>query len=190
VEDARVRHNVSPIPAHQLAVLRTAPATSAWPYGGPTRCHSSADAFPYRYTGYIRGMGETFAKTPVMAQWETKEPSPDSFLYARSKVCTALGNVGHPCNCMVRPLQQVAHSVDLQAPPETSAVDAARDANSSPEAHGVTAHHDVLWPRYSSWNQTTRTPVCQPSLETPTERTKSNLEQRQGGQGGGGAAAL
>lgn len=39
-----------------------------------------------RYTGYIRGVGETFAKTPVMAQLETREPPPDSFLYARSKV--------------------------------------------------------------------------------------------------------
>lgn len=70
------------------------------------------------YTGYIRGVGETFAKTPVMAQLETREPPPDSFLYARSK-----------------------------APPETSATDAARDACSSADAHGPSTHHDVLWPR-------------------------------------------
>ena len=102
MEDGRVRYNVSPIPmAHQLAVLRTARTTSAWPYGGTTRFHSLEALLPCRYTGYIRGMGETFAKTPVMAQWETKEPSPDSFLYARSKVCTALDHIGHPFYCMV-----------------------------------------------------------------------------------------
>jgi hypothetical protein len=40
-------------------------------------------------------MGETFAKTPVMAQWETKEPPPDSFLYARSMVDDA-SELQHP----------------------------------------------------------------------------------------------
>ena len=95
MEDARVRHDVSPIPmAHQLAVLALIQHLSL-ALRRHTEFYSIADPFPCRYTGYIRGMGETFAKTPVMAQWETKEPSPDSFLYARSKVCTALNNVCH-----------------------------------------------------------------------------------------------
>lgn len=107
--------------------------------------------FACRYTGYIRGMGETFAKTPVMAQWETKEPPPDSFLYGRSKVCT-LTHVPYCYIACRAPLQQfLSLPVGMQAPPETSAIDAARDACSSPEAHGVTAHHDVLWPRYTPY---------------------------------------
>ncbi len=51
----------------------------------PALC-SKFSIYGLRYTGHIRGGGETFGKTPVMAQWETKEPPQDSFLYARSKV--------------------------------------------------------------------------------------------------------
>lgn len=59
------------------------------PFAGTTTSPAFCSKFPIsglRYTGHIRGSGETFGKTPVMAQWETKDPPQDSFLYARSKV--------------------------------------------------------------------------------------------------------
>jgi hypothetical protein len=37
-----------------------------------------------RYTGYVQGLHETYKKTPVMAQLETKQPSPASFLHTRT----------------------------------------------------------------------------------------------------------
>jgi hypothetical protein len=38
----------------------------------------------HRYTGYVQGLHETFKKTPVMAQLETKAPGPSSFLHTRT----------------------------------------------------------------------------------------------------------
>lgn len=37
-----------------------------------------------RYTGYVQGLHETYKKTPVMAQLETKAPEPSSFLHTRT----------------------------------------------------------------------------------------------------------
>ena len=92
MEDARVRYDVSSIHwriSQLCCALLERPQQRSHAPSKTQHAHSLADeSIACRYTGYIRGMGETFAKTPVMAQWETKEPSPDSFLYARSKVCT------------------------------------------------------------------------------------------------------
>ncbi len=55
-------------------------------------CLSSSPCLPAfafgarRYTGYIPGLQETFKKTPVMAQVETKDPTPESFVYTRELV--------------------------------------------------------------------------------------------------------
>lgn len=38
------------------------------------------------YTGYIHGLHETYKKTPIMAQLETKVPDPDTFIYTRTQV--------------------------------------------------------------------------------------------------------
>jgi hypothetical protein len=40
-----------------------------------------------RYTGFGRGMQETYKKTPFMAQLETKNPKPESFVFTRT--CTS-----------------------------------------------------------------------------------------------------
>ncbi len=49
---------------------------------------SSLLALPFslcpQYTGFIHGLSETYKKTPVMAQLETKDPEPTSFLHTRS----------------------------------------------------------------------------------------------------------
>lgn len=38
----------------------------------------------HRYTGFVRGMQETYKKTPFMAQLETKQPTPDTLLHTRA----------------------------------------------------------------------------------------------------------
>mmetsp|Transcript_29044 Transcript_29044/g.53375 ORF Transcript_29044/g.53375 Transcript_29044/m.53375 type:complete len:356 (-) Transcript_29044:838-1905(-) len=50
------------------------------------------------YTGYIQGIQETYKKTPVMAQLETKAPEPDSFLYTRTAVPPKPTPSRDPCN--------------------------------------------------------------------------------------------
>lgn len=37
-----------------------------------------------RYTGYVQGLQETYKKTPVMAQLETKKPGDESFIHTRT----------------------------------------------------------------------------------------------------------
>ena len=85
MEDARVRLRCQAIYSAS-AELRLCLIDLSTTRSTGLRTQGQSKPLFYRYTGYIRGMGETFAKTPVMAQWETKEPPPDSFLYARSKV--------------------------------------------------------------------------------------------------------
>eukprot|EP00798_Chlamydomonas_sp_ICE-L_P013486 gene13486-19344_t len=54
------------------------------------------------YTGYVQGMQETFKKTPIMAQLETKDPDPEfSFIHTRTQVPhkTTLQEANRdPCN--------------------------------------------------------------------------------------------
>ncbi|KAL6749147.1 flagellar associated protein [Haematococcus lacustris] len=38
------------------------------------------------YTGYIHGLGETYKKTPIMAQLEVKDPEQTSFLHTRDQL--------------------------------------------------------------------------------------------------------
>jgi hypothetical protein len=54
-----------------------------------------------QYTGFIGGLSETYKKTPVMAQLETKDPEPTSFLHTRSQLPykSTYGTVKKdPCN--------------------------------------------------------------------------------------------
>lgn len=51
----------------------------------------------HRYTGYIKGLGETYRKTPVMAQVETRTPEPSSFLFTRT-VHPKAEPAKDPCN--------------------------------------------------------------------------------------------
>jgi len=54
-----------------------------------------------QFTGHVQGLSETFQKTPVMAQLETKDPEPTSFLHTRSQVpykTTHIGTIRDPCN--------------------------------------------------------------------------------------------
>lgn len=52
----------------------------------------------YRYTGYIHGLGETFGKTPVQAQLQTREPANTSFLFTRTVTGPVATPVRDPCN--------------------------------------------------------------------------------------------
>lgn len=38
----------------------------------------------YRYTGHVSGMGEVFAKTPIVCQLECAQPEKESFIYTRT----------------------------------------------------------------------------------------------------------
>eukprot|EP00882_Tetradesmus_deserticola_P023612 GHRQ01025707.1.p1 GENE.GHRQ01025707.1~~GHRQ01025707.1.p1 ORF type:complete len:154 (+),score=40.16 GHRQ01025707.1:150-611(+) len=54
-----------------------------------------------RYTGFIQGLQETYKKTPVMAQVETKTPGEESFIHTRT--CSPPKTTYHsmqrdPCN--------------------------------------------------------------------------------------------
>jgi hypothetical protein len=51
-----------------------------------------------RYTGYIQGLTETYKKTPVMAQLETKAPEPASFLHTRTCSPPKASPMRDPCN--------------------------------------------------------------------------------------------
>ncbi|KAK9808647.1 hypothetical protein WJX72_001201 [[Myrmecia] bisecta] len=50
------------------------------------------------YTGYIQGLGETFGKTPVIAQQQTKDPVPCSFLHTRKTAAPVTTPIRDPCN--------------------------------------------------------------------------------------------
>lgn len=69
-----------------------------------------------RYTGYVQGMQETYKKTPVMAQLETKQPGEESFVYTRT-----------------------------QSPPKSSIASKLRDPCNSPKNYKK-AEQDNLWP--------------------------------------------
>lgn len=51
-----------------------------------------------RYTGYVQGLQETYKKTPVMAQLETKDPTPESFIYTRTQTAPRPSPTRDPCN--------------------------------------------------------------------------------------------
>ena len=51
-----------------------------------------------RYTGYIQGLMETYAQTPIPAQLQTKQPPPTSFLFTRSAVPPVSTPSRDPCN--------------------------------------------------------------------------------------------
>lgn len=50
------------------------------------------------YTGYVQGLQETYKKTPIMAQLETREPTADSFIYTRTLAEPKSSPVRDPCN--------------------------------------------------------------------------------------------
>jgi hypothetical protein len=53
------------------------------------------------YTGHIHGLGETFKKTPIPAQVETKVPDDNSFIHTRTQLAytTTWSSVKRdPCN--------------------------------------------------------------------------------------------
>lgn len=52
----------------------------------------------FRYTGYMQGMSETFKKTPMMAQLETKAPTEESFIHTRTASPPKLQPARDPCN--------------------------------------------------------------------------------------------
>ena len=55
-------------------------------------------ALIYRYTGYVQGLGETYKKTPIMAQLETKAPAAESFLHTRTASAPKAAPMRDPCN--------------------------------------------------------------------------------------------
>ncbi|PNH10163.1 putative calmodulin-like protein 6 [Tetrabaena socialis] len=50
------------------------------------------------YTGYVQGLQETYKKTPIMAQLETKDPTPESFIFTRTQTKPKPSPVRDPCN--------------------------------------------------------------------------------------------
>jgi len=53
------------------------------------------------YTGFVQGLGETYKKTPIMAQVETKDPAPEDFIFTRTQVApktTHATVLKDPCN--------------------------------------------------------------------------------------------
>lgn len=50
------------------------------------------------YTGYVQGMQETYKKTPIMAQLETKDPAEESFIYTRTITAPVPSPSRDPCN--------------------------------------------------------------------------------------------
>ena len=51
-----------------------------------------------RYTGYVRGLGETFAQTPVYAQLTAARPAPPHFLHTRGAGAPVPTPARDPCN--------------------------------------------------------------------------------------------
>lgn len=55
----------------------------------------------FRFTGHIHGISETFKKTPIPCQIETKDPPEVSFLHTRTQiqyVTTRRETIRDPCN--------------------------------------------------------------------------------------------
>lgn len=50
------------------------------------------------YTGYVQGINETYKKTPVMSQLETKAPDQDSFIFTRTQIQPKSDPTRDPCN--------------------------------------------------------------------------------------------
>eukprot|EP00879_Flechtneria_rotunda_P002409 GHRR01002605.1.p1 GENE.GHRR01002605.1~~GHRR01002605.1.p1 ORF type:complete len:356 (+),score=108.73 GHRR01002605.1:120-1187(+) len=69
------------------------------------------------YTGYMQGLQETYKKTPIMAQLETKAPTEDSFIHTRTS-----------------------------SPPKTTYQSMQRDPCNFPE-NAKNSEPDNLWPR-------------------------------------------
>lgn len=66
-----------------------------------TTTHAPSPSTHMQFTGYVQGISETFQKTPIMAQLETKDPEPVSFLHTRAQVpyrTTHVGTIRDPCN--------------------------------------------------------------------------------------------
>ena len=70
-----------------------------------------------RYTGYTHGRKETFGRTSVLAQLETREPPQPTVLYARTSL-----------------------------PPVVTPTDAQRDPCNNPTGYLPKATHPNLWP--------------------------------------------
>lgn len=53
------------------------------------------------YTGHVHGLGETFKKTPIPAQIETKDPDDNSFIHTRTQLTYTTTHASikrDPCN--------------------------------------------------------------------------------------------
>lgn len=68
----------------------------ATPHPPPLPSH--ALLCPRSYTGYMPGMSETFKKTPMMAQLETKAPGEESFIHTRTASPPKAQPARDPCN--------------------------------------------------------------------------------------------
>lgn len=109
---------------------------------------------PRRYTGFIPGMQETYKKTPVLAQVEVKEPSPDSFLYSRTIVSgsAAVGHaagVGWALGGWRHARKQQRASGMLSTIPASPCPPSPQASPKGPPAKDVQTHKpepDVLWP--------------------------------------------
>lgn len=65
---------------------------------GSTIAIHSLLSLPCRYTGYIQGLAETYAQTPIPAQLQTKHPATSSFLFTRTYVPPVSTPSRDPCN--------------------------------------------------------------------------------------------
>lgn len=50
------------------------------------------------YTGHIHSLQETYKKTPIMSQQETKDPTEDSFVYTTTRIAAKATPARDPCN--------------------------------------------------------------------------------------------
>jgi len=55
-----------------------------------------------RFTGYVRGLAETYAQTPAYAQLTAAHPAPPHFLHSRSAAAPVPTPKRDPCNSAER----------------------------------------------------------------------------------------
>lgn len=91
-----------PANACRLAVFPSLPqddsSTCMQQSHGNVIAFHSLPPLPCRYTGYIQGLSETYAQTPIPAQLQTKQPPTSSFLFTRTYVPSVSTPSRDPCN--------------------------------------------------------------------------------------------
>ena len=90
LEDARAS-----LPASGHSPQKASLSTRAGPDRPPAADACGARG---RYTGYVRGLGETFAQTPVYAQLTAARPAPPHFLHKRAAGAPVPTPARDPCN--------------------------------------------------------------------------------------------